>query len=161
LPDNQEQVATDDFTSQEADIQRKDNIWSENTSTTLANEPVLQERQANGDTADTAPQPPATGDETEQQGTIDLADESHNFEPHPVIVQYEQNHVSLFPPPNDVDLPFFIQDVDVCLKGIDVLFLELRNVLDGSVSPEDELVIKIVDYGVEIGEVCIVFLSFP
>lgn len=153
--------APDDLTGQETEIQRKDNIWSENTPTTIANEPMLQEEyQANEDTANTPPQLPATEHETEQQG-IDLADESDSFDPHPVIVQYEQSHVSLFPPPNGVDLPFFVQDVDVCSKSIDVLFSELRNVLDESVSPEDELVIKVVDYGVEIGEVRIVFPSFP
>jgi len=152
-PENAEKAAVHETVTQDSDLQHKENVWSENTSVTLTNDVVpLEERQAN-EATEQPHQPVTTGNEADEQGVVSLADEPPSFDPHPVVVQYEQNHVSLFPPPDDVDLPFFIKDVGVCLRGMNELFSELRNVLDGSVSLGDELVIKIVDYGVEISEV--------
>ncbi|KAG0135302.1 hypothetical protein HOY82DRAFT_577031 [Tuber indicum] len=153
LLENTEKTVVHEAVTQDGDLQHKDNVWSENTSVTLTNEVVsLEERQAN-EATEQPHQSVTTVNEVEEQGAVNLANEPPGFDPHPVVVQYEQSHVSLFPPPDDVDLPFFIKDVGVCLRGMNELFSELRNVLDGSVSPGDELVIKIVDYGVEISEV--------
>ncbi|CUS10677.1 unnamed protein product [Tuber aestivum] len=147
-----EKAVVHEAVTQDSDLQHKDNVWSENTSVTLTNEVVsLEERQAN-EATEQPHQSVAAGNEVEEQGAVNLANESPSLDPHQVVVQYEQNHVSLFPPPDNVDLPFFIKDAGVCLRGMNELFSELRNVLDGSVSPGDELVIKIVDYGVEISE---------
>ncbi|RPB06145.1 hypothetical protein L873DRAFT_1785250 [Choiromyces venosus 120613-1] len=153
FPENTEKAIVHEASIQDGDLQHKDNAWSENTSVTLTNEVVpLEEQQANDEATEQPHQSITTGHEVEEEGIVNLANEPPSFDPHPVVVQYEQNHVSLFPPPDDVDLPFFIKDVGVCLRGMNELFSELRNVLDGSVSPGDELVIKIVDYGVEISE---------
>ncbi|KAI5783596.1 hypothetical protein EDC01DRAFT_212394 [Geopyxis carbonaria] len=79
---------------------------------------------------------------------------------YPIIITYEDSRVSLFPPPaawtedSSLDIPseFFLQDTDVCDKGFDDLFVQLRSVLGESVGPEKELFLRIELLGLEIGE---------
>lgn len=141
--------------------------WSENTSTTLAHEPTLLEDQQTFEDDE--------GDTNNHAGEVEAEAERHTptgfaaaeFTPynlHPIVVQWEKNRLSLFPPPTPIaedgsmgsplnDLEFLIQDHEVCDKGIDQLFQEFRSVLDGAVGKDVEFVIEVEGYGLEIGEV--------
>lgn len=143
--------------------------WSENTSTTLAHEPTLLEDQRAFEDEDEEVE--AGRDhhvedyktETEVHVPTDFATEEFaQYNLHPIVVEWDGNRLSLFPTPNPIaeegDLEFFIQDPQVCEKGINELFLEFRKVLDESVSQDVELFIGFEGLSLELGEVS---TSFP
>lgn len=141
--------------------------WSENTSTTLAHEPtLLEDQRAFEDEEDETEGDRHVDDyKTESEGHIptDFATEEFaQYNLHPIVVEWDGNRLSLFPTPNPIaeegDLEFFIQDPQVCEKGINELFLEFRKVLDESVSQDVELFIGFEGLGLELGEVS-TFLS--
>lgn len=138
--------------------------WSENTSTTLAHEPnLLEDQQAFEDEDDRV-----DDYKTEAEGhiPIDFAiEEFAQYNLHPIVVEWDGNRLSLFPIPNPIaeegDLEFFIQDPQVCEKGINELFLEFRKVLDESVSQDVELFIGFEGLGLELGEVTTFLSTYP
>lgn len=135
--------------------------WSENTSTTLAHEPtLLEDQRAFEDEDDTERDHHADDYKTEVEGHIPTdfaAEEFAQYNLHPIVVEWDGNRLSLFPTPNPIaeegDLEFFVQDPQVCEKGINELFLEFRKVLDESVSQDVELFIGFEGLGLELGEV--------
>ncbi|KAH8153429.1 uncharacterized protein LAJ45_02241 [Morchella importuna] len=141
--------------------------WSENTSTTLAHEPnLLEDQREFEDEQDAIVGSHAEDVAAEVNDTIEDPATITGFAQyslHPIIVQFGENRLSLFPPPPPIaedgsigspinDLEFLIQDHDVCEKGVDRLFQELRNVLEGVVGKDVEFVMEIEGYGVIIGE---------
>lgn len=139
--------------------------WSENTSTTLAHEPnLLEDQQAFEDEEDDHVDDYKT--EAEGHIPIDFAiEEFAQYNLHPIVVEWDGNRLSLFPTPNPIaeegDLEFFIQDPQVCEKGINELFLEFRKVLDESVSQDIELFIGFEGLGLELGEVITFLSTYP
>lgn len=93
---------------------------------------------------------------------VESYDSSYQY---PIVVQYEQNRLTLFPPmagwsenpllsdfyasvPSDYLLP----DVGVCEKPLEVLFMHLRDVLGPAVDLGSELVVEIELLGIKFEE---------
>ncbi|KAI5851150.1 hypothetical protein DFP73DRAFT_523377 [Morchella snyderi] len=165
-PDHQSgDVQGHDSTELDNDFHHHGN-WSENTSTTLAHEPNLLEDQREFDDEQDAVVGSHEDAVAEINTTIEESaaiPEFAQYSLHPIIVQFGENRLSLFPPPPPIaedgsigspinDLEFLIQDHEACEKGIDQLFQELRNVLEGVVGKDVEFVMEIEGYGVTIGE---------
>lgn len=159
-PDNlTEDAPTADFVELDNDFHHSGG-WSENTSATLAHEPtLLEDQQAFEDEDEDGDNHVGdAGSEADGRTPAEFAvEEFAQYTLHPIVVEWEKNRLSLFPTPSPVadesDLEFFIQDPQVCEKGINELFLEFRKVLDGSVSQDVELFIEFEGLGLEIGEV--------
>lgn len=129
-------------------------VNSDHSSTTLGQE------QGENEVA----QEPANQEQAVEQATV--PEESAEYYPHPVVVYYDSSTVSLFPPLDiwsadtpvghafkDLPQDFFLQDTDVCDKGLDQLFNRLREVLGDSITADDELWIDLELLGLSVGEV--------
>jgi hypothetical protein len=81
---------------------------------------------------------------------------------HPVVVIYEGNEISLFPPSkDDTSDTFFLPDESLARANICDLFEAIRSVLAGSISEDDELDITVEGLGLELSEVRIAdFLAY-
>lgn len=78
---------------------------------------------------------------------------------HPVVVLYQDNEMSLFPPVNqdqEHSQTYFLQDETYAAGSINNLLGACRSVLGESISEQDELDIQIGELGLHISEV-----SFP
>ena len=75
---------------------------------------------------------------------------------HPVVVLYQDNEISLFPPLDSEDEhtnTYFLQNEQVAGDSIKVLFGALRSILGESISEQEELVLDINDLDLHISEV--------
>ena len=75
---------------------------------------------------------------------------------HPVIVLYQDNEISLFPPidPDDEHTnTYFLQNEQVAGDSIKALFGALRSILGESISEQEELMLDINDLDLHISEV--------
>lgn len=75
---------------------------------------------------------------------------------HPVVVVYQNNEISLFPPLEENQEPsqtFFVHDEKLAGQSISKLLEACRVVLDESIAEEEELEIRIEDLGLYINEV--------
>ena len=75
---------------------------------------------------------------------------------HPVVVVYQNNEISLFPPAEqnlESSQTFFLQDEKLAGQSISKLLEACRIVLDESIGEEDELEIRIEELGLFISEV--------
>jgi hypothetical protein len=73
---------------------------------------------------------------------------------HPVVVIYEDNEISLFPPSkNDTSDTFFLPDESLARANICDLFEAIRSVLAGSIGEDDELNMIVDGLGLELSEV--------
>ncbi|KAL7273360.1 hypothetical protein RUND412_003796 [Rhizina undulata] len=139
------------------------NSWSENTSTTLGNEPPFEElRQIQNPDGDSKRQS-EPDNEYDNAGTGRDEPEAELFAPHPVIVYYDTNRVCLFPPPahfvdgsatspNELPSEYFIEDPAFCTKELALLFAKIRDVLQDTINPAHELVISIEELDLEFCE---------
>ncbi|KAJ9638239.1 hypothetical protein H2199_006926 [Coniosporium tulheliwenetii] len=85
----------------------------------------------------------------EQHGGIQSASDR----PHPVIVFYQGNEISLFPPSEqDASETFFLQDESLAHRSIYDLLQACRQVLGETIHEEDELEINIAELGLCISE---------
>ena len=78
---------------------------------------------------------------------------------HPVVVVYQDNEISLFPPVDqdqEHSETYFLQDEQLAGENIRNLLAACRSVLGESISEQDELIINVEDLGLQITEV-----SFP
>ena len=86
-------------------------------------------------------------------------DEATSREPahvHPVVVLYQDNEISLFPPIDSDDEhtnTYFLQNEQVAGDSIKALFGALRSILGESISEQEELMLDINDLGLHISEV--------
>lgn len=86
-------------------------------------------------------------------------DEATSREPahvHPVIVLYQDNEISLFPPIDSDDEhtnTYFLQNEQVAGDNIKALFGALRSILGESISEQEELMLDINDLDLHISEV--------
>ncbi|KAI9766983.1 MAG: hypothetical protein M1840_005941 [Geoglossum simile] len=72
---------------------------------------------------------------------------------HPVVVIYEGNEISLFPPSkNDTSDTFFLPDESLARANICDLFEAIRSVLAGSIGEDDELDMIVDGLGLELSE---------
>ena len=75
---------------------------------------------------------------------------------HPVIVLYQDNEISLFPPIDSDDEhtnTYFLQSEEVAGDSIKALFGALRSILGDSISEQEELMLDINDLDLHISEV--------
>jgi hypothetical protein len=75
--------------------------------------------------------------------------------PPEIIVHYQGNQISLFPPldqDQDHSGTFFVENVLLAEEGLDRLFPEFREVLGDSISNDDELVIRFPELRLEVTE---------
>ena len=75
---------------------------------------------------------------------------------HPVVVLYQDNEISLFPPLNSDEEhtnTYFLQNEQVAGDCIKALFGALRSILGESISEQEELVLDINDLDLHISEV--------
>ncbi|KAL8926047.1 MAG: hypothetical protein Q9208_003188 [Pyrenodesmia sp. 3 TL-2023] len=78
------------------------------------------------------------------------------FRVHAVVVTYQENDMFLFPPAaeeQDDDQTYFLTSETLADEPIQSLLKECRNVLQGSISQQEELEINIDDLGLRIFEV--------
>ncbi len=86
-------------------------------------------------------------------------DEATSREPahvHPVVVLYQDNEISLFPPIDSVDEhtnTYFLQNEQIAGDSIKALFGALRSILGESISEQEELMLDINDLDLHISEV--------
>lgn len=85
---------------------------------------------------------------------------------HPVVVVYQDNEISLFPPINqeqdegdgeERSLPFFLDDEQLASDSMQNLWAAFRSVLGESMNEQDELTIDIEELGLHISEVSPIF----
>ena len=90
----------------------------------------------------------------EDNKTEDDDNDSSFQDLHPVVVLYDGNILSLFPPQNP-DLPeqFFLQDESYALKSVGDLLQACREVLGHTINEEEELQLSISTLGLTIKEV--------
>lgn len=75
---------------------------------------------------------------------------------HPVVVLYQDNEISLFPPLDSDDEhtnTYFLQNEQIASDSIKALFGALRSILGESISEQEELVLEINDLDLHISEV--------
>ena len=75
---------------------------------------------------------------------------------HPVVVLYQDNEISLFPPLDSDDEhtnTYFLQNEQIAGDSIKALFGALRSILGESISEQEELVLDINDLDLHISEV--------
>ena len=75
---------------------------------------------------------------------------------HPVIVDYQEDEIWLFPPHEEEQhdsQTYFLQDENIALDSIKSLLDECRKVLEGSIGEQEDLEFVIEDLGLRIGEV--------
>ena len=86
-------------------------------------------------------------------------DEATSREPahvHPVVVLYQDNEISLFPPVDSDDEhtnTYFLQNEQVAGDSIKALFGALRSILGESISEQEELMLDVSDLDLHISEV--------
>ncbi|MCJ1379766.1 hypothetical protein MMC17_002869 [Xylographa soralifera] len=125
---------------------------------------VLEDRNAIRHSPDTDPAKDLSGiDNSDRDGKDqhdDLAYNTKNHHPinlHPVIVVYQDNEISLFPPHEETEkhsATYFLQDETIANGSIRALLGACRVVLADSIGEHDELEIKIVPLGIDISETC-------
>ncbi|MCJ1435641.1 hypothetical protein MMC27_005016 [Xylographa pallens] len=102
----------------------------------------------------------AASDRDRQEQHDDLAQDPKVRDPinlHPVIVVYQDNEISLFPPHEETEkhsATYFLQDESVANGSIRALLGACRVVLADSIGEHDELEVKIVPLGIDISETC-------
>ncbi|MCJ1294671.1 hypothetical protein MMC34_006229 [Xylographa carneopallida] len=101
----------------------------------------------------------ATGDRDGPEQHDDLALDVKNLDTinlHPVIVVYQENEISLFPPheTEKQSATYFLQDESIANGSIRALLGACRMVLADSIGDHDELEVKIVPLGIDISESC-------
>ena len=87
-----------------------------------------------------------------------IQNETQSKEPmyvHPVVVMYQENEISLFPPTNaeDQNSTYFLEDEQLAGEAITKLLGACRSVLGDSISVQDEILIDIDELGLHIREV--------
>lgn len=112
------------------------------------------------------PLSPKPGPETHTQ-TQPIASEGEfsgsSVHAHPVMIVYQDNEMSLFPPINqqaegeeeeeERSSTYFLQDEQLVGTNIQNLLTEFRSVLGESIGEQDELIIDIEELGIHISEV--------
>ena len=86
----------------------------------------------------------------------DTEDHQHPTGLHPVIVVYQDNEISLFPPHEETgehSATYFLEDESIANASIRALLKACRFVLADSIGEQDELEIKITPLGLDICEV--------
>jgi hypothetical protein len=166
-PDNREDIDTGlqllahDGSTPQPDAGRETDDATETSTATLAQERVDNENRIPEDEGRTVedhkPQ------EHHHQADHDSDEASYQY---PIIVQYDNNQLTLFPSMadwsdepalvavyDDIPSDYLLPDVSVCGEPLANLFFHIRDVLGTSVGPEFELVIEIPLLGFKIGEV--------
>ncbi|KAH0556742.1 hypothetical protein GP486_005469 [Trichoglossum hirsutum] len=103
------------------------------------------------------------GNDEDDDALTDTYEEEESNEPkdppsgvahiHPVVVIYEGNEISLFPPfKDDTSDTFFLPDESLARANICDLFEAIRSVLAGSISEDDELNTTVECLGLELSE---------
>jgi len=157
-------------------IEQEENDGSQSSTATLTHEapgnderfPVNDHEHAIGHELQTKNEYPRPVDLDSSRGE-DSYDSSYQY---PIIVQYEQIQLTLFPSMADwsedlalaevySDIPsdYLLPDVGVCDKPLGELFMHLRDVLGPAVGLESELVVDIELLGLKIGEVSLALNS--
>ncbi|TGZ78970.1 hypothetical protein EX30DRAFT_397478 [Ascodesmis nigricans] len=146
---------TEEELTQEAAIE---DVLSDQSSTTMKNESLLGTAEAS------KPESPIVAS-THEESVASSDDDVDNYNyPPPVIVNYEDNQVSLFCPPSiwseddafaayqDLPKDYFLEHAELCDGNLIEVFARLRGVLGESVGKDDELVMHIGKLGMTIGE---------
>ena len=101
-------------------------------------------------------QKPEDGRTEEYQNGLDEATPRELAHVHPVVVLYQDNEISLFPPVDSDDEhtnTYFLQNEQVAGDNIKALFGALRSILGESISEQEELMLDINDLDLHISEV--------
>ena len=108
-------------------------------------------------------------DLNDQSQPYEANDNGNEFDPdtdtqplHPIVVVYQGNEMSLFPPidqDTEQSQTYFLDNEAYAVQGLGDLFGQCRSVLGDSISDEEELEIKISDLGLTITEVS--FIRHP
>jgi len=151
-------------------LEEEENDGTQSSTATLAHEVVRNDGHTAGEENDNTPVPKHEFQEIESSdadtGPVGGEDPFASLYQHPVIVQYEQNQLTLFPSMADwsndpvlanvySDLPsdYLLPDVGVCEKPLSELFMHLRDVLGPAVGLGSKLIVEIVLLGLKMGEV--------
>ena len=108
---------------------------------------------------------PDSPDPTSIEPQHQQAREAESASVHPVVVIYQNNEISLFPPSDQSDSPtFFLHDEHLAHSSIYELLSACKGVLADSISEEDELELNIEELGLCISEVsylrtCVMYTS--
>ena len=96
--------------------------------------------------------------DSDDPATVEGTDLQEPFYVHPVIVMYQDNEISLFPPINQDDdtATYFLQNEQLASEPVTKLLEACRTVLGESISSQEELVIDIEELSLRAGEA-----SFP
>jgi hypothetical protein len=162
-----EQTALVDNT-QEA-VQELDDSRSFSTATLTHGTPAADEVDSASYHEQTVEHELQTSDEYPRPADFDPPTEQDTYDSqyqYPIIVEYEQNQLTLFPSMSDwTENPMFaevyhnipsrylLQDESTCDKLLKELFLNLRNVLDQAVDADSELILEIKLLGLKLNEV--------
>lgn len=148
----------------------EENDGTQSSTATLAHEVVRNDEHVAGEDNDSTPVPkhesqPELEADGIDAGLVGAEDPFDSLYQHPVIVQYEQNQLTLFPSmavwSNDPvlanvysDLPsdYLLPDVGVCEKPLSELFMHLRDVLGPAVGMGSEMIVEIELLGLKMGE---------
>lgn len=152
-------------------LEEEENDGTQSSTATLAHEVVRNDEQTAEENNDNTPVPKYQSQQELESsdadaGPVGTEDPFDSLYQHPVIVQYEQNQLTLFPSMadwsndpvlanvySDVPSDYLLPDVGVCEKTLSDLFMHLRDVLGPAVGLGSELVVEIELLGLKMGEV--------
>ncbi|KAI5858628.1 hypothetical protein BZA05DRAFT_440258 [Tricharina praecox] len=151
-------------------LEEEENDGTQSSTATLAHEVVRNDEQTAEENNDNTPVPKYQSQQELESsdadaGPVGTEDPFDSLYQHPVIVQYEQNQLTLFPSMadwsndpvlanvySDVPSDYLLPDVGVCEKTLSDLFMHLRDVLGPAVGLGSELVVEIELLGLKMGE---------
>ncbi|MCJ1284816.1 hypothetical protein MMC26_004153 [Xylographa opegraphella] len=135
---------SDDIETLSHDVLEEGNSVHQSLDTDSANDPLIS----------------VSSDHVEQEQHAGPAHDAENqdlINLHPVIVVYQDNEISLFPPHEETEkhsATYFLQDESIAKESIRALLGACRVVLADSIGEHDELEVKIVPLGIDISETC-------
>lgn len=155
------QGSEDDTSKQEAsNYEYSTDIFNDNLlhgPETTIEQPEQQEAAGASPREETPPIQKAEDDRTEEyRNGLEEATSRGSAHVHPVVVLYQDNEISLFPPLDSEDEhtnTYFLQNEQVAGDSIKALFGALRSILGESISEQEELVLDINDLDLHISEV--------
>ena len=157
LEDHKKELSTTQFGVSEANLRevsnpRRINLGGSPTADVFPSLPKLDEGNfddqpnASGYIPISEPQP----DDVPHQSTNSY----ESMSVHPVIVLYQKNEISLFPPDEQgIDQTYFLKDQSLASESISDLLGACKLVLADSIGEQDELEIRIESLGLEFCEV--------
>ncbi|KAI5802907.1 hypothetical protein FPQ18DRAFT_15092 [Pyronema domesticum] len=166
-PVTDEQTALFDNTQEP--VQELDDSRSFSTATLTHGTPAADEVDSTSYHEEAVEHELQTSDEYPRPADFDPPTEHDTYDSqyqYPIIVEYEQNQLTLFPSMSDwTENPMFtevyhnipsrylLQDESTCDKLLKELFLNLRNILDQAVDADSELILEIKLLGLKLNEV--------